>query len=264
MKKFIAAFVALFLFLPTSNVYANDPIPALISVSPTSGDIDGGNTVTLTGADFSVTTVIKVDGSVVSSTFVSSTEMTIVMPSRSVGFVSIAAFAGMSGAVLPNAYEYIDIPDPTPAPSPSPTPSATPSPEPVVSTPASAPAPSEPTPVIAPQPMLSPTPIEMPISEAVEAEVIEPSPFLVYDFGNSLVVRTNESFMNVHLSNLTTKRLRFTLQKRIGGSWKTIKIDYRNPNGELVFYGIPLSDGSYRIVNSAKPIRWFKIDRGES
>ena len=63
--------------------------------------------------------------------------------------------------------------------------------------------------------------------------------------------------MNVNVSNLFTKRMRFTLQKRIDGAWKTIAIAYRNNLGELVFYGVPLQSGSYRIVNAAKPIKWF-------
>lgn len=270
MKRFfIAALLAAFL-MPTGTANADDPIPALISVSPTSGDIDGGNTVTLTGANFIESTVIRVDGVTVSDTLVSSTEITIVMPAHAAGRVSIAAFAGMSGAVLPNAYEYIDIPDPTPSPTPTPTPtptpSATPSPTPTVApAPTPAPAPNPPaasggssvvfveaTPITpAPEPVASP--IETP---AVDENLSYP----IYRYTNNVTVFTGDGVMNVSATNLFTKRMRFTLQKKINDSWSTIDVAYRNQLGELMFYGISLSNGSYRIVNAGKPTRWFRIN----
>ena len=65
--------------------------------------------------------------------------------------------------------------------------------------------------------------------------------------------------MNVNVGNLFTKRMRFTLQKKVDDAWKTVAIAYRNNLGELVFYGVPLQSGSYRIVNAAKPIKWFSL-----
>lgn len=272
MKKlFIAALSALFL-IPIAEARADDPIPALISVSPSSGDIDGGNTITITGANFLESTVIKVGGLVVPDTFVNSTQITIVMPSRSAGFVSISAFAGMVGSVLSNAYEYIDIPDPSPSPTPTPSPTESATPEPTPTPTASAtPTPS---PSFTPVPsagsvgssssyvqeeMPEPTFSSTPQVQTQTEEIRDSSPSPTYDFGNNLVVYANSSIMNVSLSNLNTVRKRFTLQKRIGSSWKTINISYRDSNGELTFYGIPLSNGSYRIVNAGNPIRWFRI-----
>lgn len=265
MKKiFIAAFAAMFMF-PVSAA-ASTQIPVLVSISPTSGDIDGGNVVTLNGSGFTESTVIRVGSTTVADTFVSSTQITIVMPARPAGRVNIAAFAGASGAVLTNAYEYIDIPDPTPppAPQPAPQPSPEPTPEPVVQTPA----PSAPQP--APQPVQSapyvPQSIAPPSSEPVQQTAV-PEPvisavdsFPVYDFGNGLKVYTNESEMNVSLVNVNTVRFRFTLQRRIGGSWTTVDVAWRNREGSLTFYGVPLVEGSYRIVNAGNPIRWFRID----
>lgn len=274
MKRFfVAALLAAFL-MPTGTANADDPIPALISVSPTSGDIDGGNTVTLTGANFVESTVIRVDGVTVSDTLVSSTEITIVMPAHAAGRVSIAAFAGMSGAVLPNAYEYIDIPDPTPSPTPTPTPTPTPSATP------------SPTPTATPAPTLTPAPnppapsggssggssvvfVEVtpttsapePIANPIETIVVDDNPsYPIYRYTNNVTVFTGDSIMNVSATNLFTKRMRFTLQKKINDSWSTINVAYRNRLGEVIFYGVSLSNGSYRIVNAGKPIRWFRIN----
>lgn len=285
MKKFfVAALSALFL-LPSNYAYA-DPIPVLSSISPISGDIDGGNTVTLNGSDFTESTVIKVAGTVVPDTLVSSTQITIVMPPRAAGFVSISAFSGMVGAVLPNAYEYVDIPDPSPTPTPtptttetstpSPTPTATLSPSPTPSaslTPSATPTSSV---TIAPAPVsagsggsgattissqqdyvitqTSPMP-----TETVLPAVSIVDNFPVYNFGNGLTVYTNASFMNVRLDNFPSKRMRFTLQQRTATGWKTIDVAWKNRDGDVIFYGVKLSNGSYRIVNAAKPIRWFRI-----
>lgn len=282
MKKIIVAFTVALSFLIPSYAHADDTIPVLVSISPTSGDIDGGNVVTLNGADFTESTVIRVGGIVVSDTFVSSTQITIVMPARSAGFVSIGAFSGMVGAVLTNAYEYIDIPDPTPTPEPDPTPTPeptpTPTPEPTPTpTPEASPAPS---PVLVSDPGAAPVSNfpnnssdgQIPNSlaeqdsaqisvqnEVVLSQPLEQNIFPIYRYSNGVTVFTNETQMNVFVNNLFTKRFRFTLQKRINGTWKTLSIAYRKNNGELTFYGIPLSEGRYRIVNAAKPIKWFSI-----
>jgi hypothetical protein len=275
IKKLFTAIVIAGMLIPATNARA-EVIPTLISVSPSSGDIDGGNLVTLLGENFVEATVIRVAGSVVPDTFLSSTQITITMPARVAGRVSIGAFNGVVGAVLPNSYEYIDIPDPEPAPTPTPTPTPdpTPTPEPAPTlTPEPEPAPTEPplssapsipptaqsaAPITQDQPSITSIVEDTSPKEEVPNSSID-SPYYFYDFGNTLVVNANESLMNVSLSKLSTKRLRFTLQKIINGSWKTVKISYRDSSGNLTFYGVPFSEGSYRIINSTKPIRWFRV-----
>ena len=275
IKKLFTATVIAGMLIPATNARA-EVIPTLISVSPSSGDIDGGNLVTLLGENFVEATVIRVAGSVVPDTFLSSTQITITMPARSAGRVGVGAFNGVVGAVLPNSYEYIDIPDPeptpTPTPDPTPTPEPTPEPEttptpdpdptltesPSSSTPPAPPTTQSPAPITQDQPSTTSIVEETSPKEEVSNSSID-TPYYFYDFGNTLVVNANKSFMNVSLSNLSTKRFRFTLQKIVNGSWKTVKISYRDLSGNLTFYGVPFSEGSYRIINSTKPIRWFRI-----
>jgi hypothetical protein len=267
MKK-IAVALAVFASLLMPGYAHADEIPALISVSPTSGDIDGGNTVTLTGSGFTEATRIRVGSSFVADTFVSSTQITIVMPANAAGFVNIAAFAGSSGAVLTNAYEYIDTPDPEPTPEPTPEPEADPEPEPEptpTSTPVSAPAPSPvstsvvaaaastPVAVVAPEPTTSqPIVEESPQPTAVQEE------YPIYRYTNNVTVYTNDTQMNVVVTNVFHKRLRYTLQKMTKKSWTTVAVAYRK-GVEVTFYGVPMQGGVYRIVNASKPIKWFSV-----
>ena len=271
MKKIIIAIAVIASVLMPAQAQAEEVIPSLISISPTSGDIDGGNTVTLTGANFVESNVVRVGGVIVPDTFISSTQLTIVMPARSAGFVSLGVFAGMVGAVLPNAYEYIDIPDPTPTPEPTPTPTPSPTPEPTPSpTPEATPEPTpSPTPTLVSAPASAPAPISQPSSEPqplvptveTQKETVESTPkvFPVYTYSNNITVFTNETQMNVVANNVFTKRFRITLQKRVNNVWRTIAVSYRNTQGQVVFYGVPLDSGSYRLVNATKPLRWFSI-----
>lgn len=263
IKKLFTAIVIAGMLIPATNARA-EVIPTLTSVSPSSGDIDGGSLVTLLGENFVEATVIRVSGSVVPDTFVSSTQITITMPARSAGRVSVGAFNGMVGAVLPNSYEYIDIPDPEPEPEPETEPETEVLPTPTETSAPSAP-PNVPSINESVQTVIqdqTPQTISTVEEQTIKEEVPNPSidnPYYSYDFGNTLVVNANESLMNVSLSKLSTKRFRFTLQKIVKGSWKTVKISYRDRSGNLTFYGVPFSEGSYRIVNSTKPIRWFRI-----
>lgn len=272
MKKIVFIAVLALSFLMPGYVSASDTAPVLSSLSSTSGDIDGGNTVTLSGSGFTPTTAVRVGGTVVPVTYVSSTEISVVMPPKTEGYVNVAAFSGMVGAVLPNSYRYIDIPDPTPTPTPTPTATPTPTPTPTVS--------STPTPTPTPTPTLSTTAspsvaggssgpvsetqqttnsqtITVTVSESTNEQTQET--FAVYRYSNNVSVFTNATEMNVVATNLFTKRMRFTLQKRVDGAWTTIAIAWRNTNGQVTFYGVPLNDGSYRIVNASKPIKWFAI-----
>ena len=259
IKYVSSVLVAIPVLLTTTPAFGTVVTPTILSVSPTSGDIDGGNTVTILGRDFVESTGVRVDGVVVPDTLVSDSQITIVMPSRSVGRVSISVFEGIVGAVLPNAYEYIDIPDPEPMPEPEPTPvPVTPS---TPSTTVETPAISVPT---TPQPT---TPVESSPVQVVQQSAVVEEPtqqtlieiYPSYFFSNNVEVYTNENMMNVVVDPIFTKRFRFTLQKMVNGSWSTVKVAYRNTSGRLVFYGVPFEEGRYRVINSAQPLRWFTV-----
>ena len=259
IKYVSSVLVAIPVLLTTTPAFGTVVTPTILSVSPTSGDIDGGNTVTILGRDFVESTGVRVDGVVVPDTLVSDSQITIVMPSRSVGRVGISVFEGIVGAVLPNAYEYIDIPDPEPMPEPEPTPvPVTPS---TPSTTVETPAISVPT---TPQPT---TPVESSPVQVVQQSAVVEEPtqqtlieiYPSYFFSNNVEVYTNENMMNVVVDPIFTKRFRFTLQKMVNGSWSTVKVAYRNTSGRLVFYGVPFEEGRYRVINSAQPLRWFTV-----
>lgn len=259
IKSVISIFVATPILLMATPALATTVIPTILSVSPTSGDIDGGNIVTIVGRDFVESTGVRVDGIIVADTLVSDSQITIVMPSRSIGRVSISVFEGMVGAVLPNAYEYIDIPDPEPTPEPEPTtePTAPSTPPVVVDTPT--------TYVIeTPQPtiVVQSSPVQAVQQSAVVEEPTQQTLIEIYPsyfFSNNVQVHSNKETMNVVIDPIFTKRFRFTLQKMVNGSWSTVKVAYRNTSGRLVFYGVPFEEGRYRVINSAQPLRWFTI-----
>lgn len=244
-----------------SPSHATSIPPVILEVSPNSGDIDGGNTLTITGQNFVESTRVKVGSTFVPDVLVSSSQLTIVMPSRTSGFVSIMVVEGMVGAVLPNAYEYVDIPDPEPTPVPP-----TPTPEP---TPTPSPSPSaslipDPDPVQEVQRDDSVPSIITIESEEKNETVQEPvsaqsnNTYSLYN-GN-VIIYVNKSTMNIVVDPIFTKRFRFTLQKKVNGNWQSVQISYRNNVGRLSFSGIPLEEARYRIVNSAKALRWFTYE----
>lgn len=262
IKYVVSALLSIPILLTTTPAFGTPVTPTILSISPISGDIDGGNTVMVVGRDFIESTGVRVDGIVVSDTLISDTQITIVMPARSVGRVSISVFEGIVGAVLPNAYEYIDIPDPIPSPTPTPEPTPTPvapsSPPTIVETPTVS-VPESPQPTIT---VVESSPIQevqqsAVVEEPTQQTLIEISPS--YFFSNNVEVYTNEDMMNVVVDPIFTKRFRFTLQKMINGSWSTVKVAYRNTSGRLVFYGVPFEEGRYRVINSAQPLRWFTV-----
>ena len=255
IKYVSSVLVAIPILLTTTPAFGTVVTPTILSVSPTSGDIDGGNTVTILGRDFVESTGVRVGGVVVPDTLVSDSQITIVMPSRSVGRVSISVFEGIVGAVLPNAYEYIDIPDPEPTPEPEPVAPSTP-PAPVETPAVSVPTTPQPTATV------ESSPVQVVQQSAVVEEPTQQTLIEIYPsyfFSNNVEVYTNENIMNVVVDPIFTKRFRFTLQKMVNGSWSTVKVAYRNTSGRLVFYGVPFEEGRYRVINSAQPLRWFTV-----
>ena len=249
MKSRIVVILALlFSFIPVSSVYADDIVPALISISPTSGEIEGGETVTITGLFFIPSNTFRVDGQPVSSTYISDSQVSIVMPAHNIGTVSISAFLGISGSVLPNAYTYIDSPDPEPTPEPEPEITVIPTPTPTVS--------------VVSQNTASVT-VAAPVSNSFivdspvqQPESISPSPTPsvsqtvdtnIQTFPKNVTVYTGDAFFTIYATNIKTYKFRLTLQRYDNG-WKNIMVSYRNGDS-VAFYGVPPTYGRYRIVN---------------
>lgn len=212
------------------NASADPVIPAVISVTPSVGEIEGGNVITINGAAFVEENTVTIDGVSIADTFVSANVLTVVAPPHNVGRVDIAVFAGISGAVLPNAYEYIDTPDPTPPPAP-------PAPEPVVT---SAPAPAAaPAPVVEPAPTPTPTPTIVPEAPVLEATLDV--------YSDTTSATTEDNTLDITISNVTSQYKKFMLKRNEGGIWKNTKIGYRT-NDIIVFKDVVKRVAKYIVV----------------
>lgn len=243
MKKSIVLIGLLAAIVIAPNVNADPVIPAVISISPSSGEIEGGNVITINGAAFVEENTVTIDGITIADTFVSSSVLTVVAPPHNVGRVDIAVFAGISGAVLPNAYEYIDTPDPTPmpsaSPSPTPTVSATPSPVSVVAPNVS----SDPAPVAAPAPIVEPAPTPTPHG-AIEIPIVEATPIV---FSDTVSAISEDGMLDITVSNVTSPYKKFMLKRNEGGIWKNTKIGYRT-NDIIIFHDVVNRIAKYIVV----------------
>jgi hypothetical protein len=93
--------------------------PTLSAVSPPSGGIAGGGTVTLSGSGFVSGTTVTVDATAAATTFVNGTTLRVVMPPHSVGLADMTvAVPAVGTATLPRVYLYGDV-LPLPAPAAS-------------------------------------------------------------------------------------------------------------------------------------------------
>ena len=214
MKKItVAASVMALSFVPISSAVANNAV--FTHVSPNSGSTEGGNTVTVHGSYFVESTYVKVGSTIVPDTFVDSNTMTVVMPARSAGLVSMSIWDGSMGVVLPNAYEYIVVtpePEPTPDPDPTPDPEPEPTPDP------------EPEPTPDPEPNPTENPVENP--ENISENLLQNSPkvsiyYLV--LGKRTVVKVDPSAIVVRVRNAFVSHKEFRLVR----------------NGEVVAVGKP-------------------------
>jgi hypothetical protein len=249
IKIVLLALLASFIVMP--QAHADPVVPALISVSPSYGEIEGGETVTLNGSGFETTTRVKVGSTSVSFTVVNTNSVTITMPPNNVGFYNVSVFAGMTGAVLTNAYEYIDTPAPAPAPSPSPTP--TPIPTPTVS--------STPTPSLTPTPTATPTPTPT-VSSAPAPAVVSVSSDVVYAVQQTpaptptveptvssepIAEAIPDNLIDVTVSNITSPYRKFLLKRSENGVWKSTKIGYR-VGSIITFNDVVRRVGRYIVV----------------
>jgi hypothetical protein len=262
MKKIFFIIALLFSSMLSQPAYADEVIPTITSVSPVSGTTDGGNIVTISGADFTGSTVIKINGVRTSVTFVDSSTITLTMPANSAGFVNISAANGMVAAVLNNIYEYISpppaAPSPSPTPSPTPTPTPTPSPTPTP-TPSLAPAPaSEPT-IIIEQPQESSIieeislEAELSLDESIELIDLSSNSYLLYENGVE----------NLIVENVYEVPNQFILKERVNGKWVTVSKSYQF-NNNVVYLNTSLNVGStYKVVikidGVTTIVSWFDV-----
>ena len=113
--------------------------PTVTGISPDSGPTSGGNTVTITGANFTATDTVVFGSSLAVNTEVSSTEITATAPPEAAGTVdvTVSTFVGTSPTSAADRYTYVGaVPAPTviipltsqaaPVSSTPPTPSSTP------------------------------------------------------------------------------------------------------------------------------------------
>ena len=237
IKVILLALLASMIVMP--QAHADPVVPVFISVSPSSGEIEGGETVTLNGSGFETTTRVKVGSTSVSFTIVNTSSVTITMPPNDVGFYNVSVFAGMAGAVLTNAYEYIDTsaPTPPPAPAPEPAPAPAPAPEPAPVTQAA--------PAVVEAPVVQTAPIivveQIPVIETV---VQEPTPIV---FSNTVSGIEDNGLIDITVSNVTSPYKKFLLKRSENGVWKNTKIGYR-VGSIITFNDVVRRVGRYIVV----------------
>ena len=153
-----------FRYVEGTLVITQEP-PVITSVSPSSGYVTGGTTITITGERLDTVRSVRIgDITLRDPDFdvnAAGTRLTFKTPAVAEPMiVAIALAAGNVEAA--DSYSYVEDPNPTPSPSPSPSPSLSPSPSPSPS-PTSSPT-ATPSPTVSPSasPSVSPTPTPSP------------------------------------------------------------------------------------------------------
>jgi len=255
MKKILFICAILFSIAIPGYSHADEVIPAIISITPNSGTTDGGNSVSISGAAFESSTVIKVNGVSVSINFIDSNNITITMPAGSAGFIDFSASNGIVAAISNNIYEYV-VPIPAPAPSPTPAPTPPPkSPDPAPAPPQSV---SEPSPVLVVEQEPSVVSQESytedaSVDDAVELVDLSKNSYLLYEDGiENLVIENTYNVPN-----------QFLLKERVDGKWVTVSKSYQF-NNNVVYLNTNMNIGStYKVVvridGVTTIVSWFKV-----
>jgi len=251
MKKifFVIAILIATMFSQPAN--ADEVIPAIISIAPASGTTDGGTSVTINGAAFTGSTVIKVDGVVAAVTFVNSNTITLAMPAHAAGFVNFSASNGIVAAISSKIYEYV-TPPPVPVPAPAPTP------------------PPVPVPAPAPEPTSSPIiVIEQQQQDVVSEEILLEEEILVdevvevLDLSNNAYLMYEDGIENLVIESIYSIPNQFILKERVKGKWITISKSYQF-NNRVVYLDTKMNLGStYKVVvkidGLTTIVSWFKV-----
>jgi len=254
MKKIFFTVAFLFATMLSQPAHADEIIPAIISISPVSGTTDGGTSVTISGAAFTGSTVIKVDGVAASVSFVDSNTITLSMPAHSAGFVDFSASNGMVAAISSNIYEYVSPPPAAPAPPP-----AAPAPPPAAPAPPPA-APSAPAPaVVIEQPQESLVVEEV----SLEAEASTDVSTELVDLSRNSYLLYEDGIENLVIENVYDIPNQFILKERVDGKWVTVSKSYQF-NNNVVYLNTSMNVGStykviVRIDGVTTIVSWFDV-----
>jgi len=93
---------------PTTTYTLRRP-PTITGLSPAQGAVAGGTTVNITGTNFFPTSTVTFGGNAATVTYNSSTSLTVVTPSGTVGLTS-ATVTAFGGSAVSSAYTYITAP----------------------------------------------------------------------------------------------------------------------------------------------------------
>jgi hypothetical protein len=100
------------------TVTASGPPPTITSVSPPSGDIRGGASVTITGTGFVAgQTTVQFGGADATVQSVTATTIRVLTPARAAGAVTVSVTASGQNTTMPNGYSY-GVVNTLPAPPP--------------------------------------------------------------------------------------------------------------------------------------------------
>ncbi|MEU8684421.1 IPT/TIG domain-containing protein [Streptomyces sp. NPDC048611] len=89
------------------------PPPVVLDVSPSSGPLAGGGTVTVTGRELSTATSVVFGATAVTPTVLSDSELTAVAPAHAEGEVSLVVLAQGGTATAPGTFGFVDTPTAT-------------------------------------------------------------------------------------------------------------------------------------------------------
>jgi glucose/arabinose dehydrogenase len=104
---------------PDSTNPSSDPAPTVTSITPNSGNINGGAAVTVTGTGFLAGATVKMGGTAATGvTLVSSTSITAVAPAHAAGAVNVMVTnTDAQSGTLTSGYTYNTAPAANPAPT---------------------------------------------------------------------------------------------------------------------------------------------------
>ncbi|MGW7488925.1 IPT/TIG domain-containing protein [Streptomyces sp. NPDC054786] len=89
------------------------PPPVVLAVSPSSGPVAGGGTVTVTGRGLAATTSVAFGATDVTPTVLSDSELTLVSPAHAAGAVSLVVTAQGGTATASGTFGFVDVPTAT-------------------------------------------------------------------------------------------------------------------------------------------------------
>jgi len=95
------------LFSRPAWTYAQSPVPQVAAISPASGYMTGGDTATITGANFSAGVTVSLGGAAATVTSVTSNSITITTPPHAEGLVDVVvSTVGGTGSIV-SAFAYV-------------------------------------------------------------------------------------------------------------------------------------------------------------